>query len=296
MNTSIATSNASLEAIYNDPLMKKTPYYLHSVLVHQGEASGGHYWAYTRKHPSLNLVATPISSLSKPGSSSTPDLRSLGQSSAPHQSTSSQTTQEEPASVSRRRNSLGNVVAPASLAVNDSKASLDVRNPTYHRQLETGEVCIDVGQCADSSQPIQSVQSTEEVVTTESRESMAGSGMSEKSENMEIEKVCSGSSLSVGLPSPVSLGTLTANSDTSCVPGSKSSWIKFNDVSVSEVKWEDVRRESMGGVNGNTSAYCLVYLNRELHQNWVDGGEKHLPRPTLVCLTICCIYVSKSLK
>lgn len=247
-------SRSTLEAIYSDPLMKKTPYFLHSVLVHQGEASGGHYWAYTRKHPSL-VLSTLRTPLTKPGYSSTPDLRSTSQIEGSQQSNPGPGHQEGTGAV-RRRKSSGDIMATALQTVRDSKATGDVRSPAYHRQSETGEVCIDI------AHSLESVLSTEEVVVTESQEALVSGA--EKGEGMEIEKLYSASSLSVEPPSSPSATSLSTAEDCS--------WIKFNDVSVSEVKWEEVRRESLGGTTGNTSAYCLVYLNNELHQDWLQGG------------------------
>ena len=37
-------------------------------------------------------------------------------------------------------------------------------------------------------------------------------------------------------------------------------WLKFNDISVTEVDWADLERESVGG-SGNASAYCLMYVD-----------------------------------
>ena len=37
-------------------------------------------------------------------------------------------------------------------------------------------------------------------------------------------------------------------------------WLKFNDISVTEVEWQDLERESVGG-SGNASAYCLMYVD-----------------------------------
>ena len=55
-------------------------------------------------------------------------------------------------------------------------------------------------------------------------------------------------------------------------------WLKFNDVSVSEVKWEEVERESYGGKQ-NTSAYCLVYISDALWKQ-LESGEG-------VCVCVC---------
>ena len=50
-------------------------------------------------------------------------------------------------------------------------------------------------------------------------------------------------------------------------------WLKFNDVSVIEVNWEEVKRESFGSNNyhksnfsSNTSAYCLSLC--QPYHNW----------------------------
>ena len=291
LHGSIETAKASLEAIYNDPLMKKTPYFLHSVLVHQGEASGGHYWAYTRKHPSLDVAShrTPSasssssSSSSKPGFSSTPDLQMMTQGTSMQQHSQGDSTFQIGTGGVDRAGASGEAksTSETSLVVKDSKASLDVRTLTYHRQSETGEVCVDV---AHSMESILSAE--EEVVSTELPEtpshvretgdscggsSRGGGSLPERSEKMEIEKYHSTSSLSVEPPSStLSFSQFPPNSGSPA----EGSWIKFNDVSVSEVKWEEVRRESVGGTSGNTSAYCLVYINQELHQDWVCSGER----------------------
>lgn len=37
--------------------MKKNAYKLHAVLVHQGQASGGHYWAYVKRRHTLSTTS-----------------------------------------------------------------------------------------------------------------------------------------------------------------------------------------------------------------------------------------------
>ena len=49
LKESISKTQSNLDAVYSDPQMNSTPYHLHAVLVHQGQASLGHYWAYVRK-------------------------------------------------------------------------------------------------------------------------------------------------------------------------------------------------------------------------------------------------------
>ncbi|NWS46835.1 UBP28 hydrolase, partial [Probosciger aterrimus] len=43
---SIARISLSIEQIYCDPLLQQVPYRLHAVLVHEGQANAGHYWAF----------------------------------------------------------------------------------------------------------------------------------------------------------------------------------------------------------------------------------------------------------
>lgn len=57
-------------------------------------------------------------------------------------------------------------------------------------------------------------------------------------------------------------------------------WLKFNDVSVYEVGWAEVVKESYGE-HHNTSAYCLIYLSPQLHEAWAKNGEYAYTRITL---------------
>ena len=234
LRASVAASKATLAAVYSDSLMNKTPYYLHAVLVHQGEASRGHYWAYTRKHPSLSLETSipPLPPRSSPSSSVQPSLQCAQMNSSTPRGTEIQKS-----------------VGSAFGANVESPVQPDIVNSggvvAYHRQSETGEVCLDMTLPPDSApSPAESGSSASHGV---------GGG-----EGMEVEK-----------GAQPSVAELSASS----VEDVEDTWIKFNDVSVSEVNWESVRQESLGGTRGNTSAYCLVYLNRELHENWLEGGK-----------------------
>lgn len=40
-------------------------------------------------------------------------------------------------------------------------------------------------------------------------------------------------------------------------------WLKYNDISVTESSWEELERDSYGGLR-NVSAYCLMYINDKL--------------------------------
>ncbi|NXW91368.1 UBP28 hydrolase, partial [Alopecoenas beccarii] len=51
LKESIARINVSIEQMYCDPLLQQVPYRLHAVLVHEGQANAGHYWAYVYDRP-----------------------------------------------------------------------------------------------------------------------------------------------------------------------------------------------------------------------------------------------------
>ncbi|XP_053526424.1 ubiquitin carboxyl-terminal hydrolase 28 isoform X5 [Artibeus jamaicensis] len=47
----IASTTQTIEQMYCDPLLCQVPYRLHAVLVHEGQANAGHYWAYVYNQP-----------------------------------------------------------------------------------------------------------------------------------------------------------------------------------------------------------------------------------------------------
>ncbi|KAM6238256.1 ubiquitin carboxyl-terminal hydrolase 28 isoform 2-T2 [Porphyrio hochstetteri] len=51
LKESIARISLSIEQMYCDPLLQQVPYRLHAVLVHEGQANAGHYWAYIYDQP-----------------------------------------------------------------------------------------------------------------------------------------------------------------------------------------------------------------------------------------------------
>ncbi|NXF73310.1 UBP28 hydrolase, partial [Sclerurus mexicanus] len=51
LKESIARINLSIEQMYLDPLLQQVPYRLHAVLVHEGQANAGHYWAFIYNQP-----------------------------------------------------------------------------------------------------------------------------------------------------------------------------------------------------------------------------------------------------
>ncbi|KAM4727355.1 ubiquitin carboxyl-terminal hydrolase 28 [Anableps anableps] len=50
LKTSIDKLTQTLEGMYSDNSLCQVPYRLHAVLVHEGQASAGHYWAYIYDH------------------------------------------------------------------------------------------------------------------------------------------------------------------------------------------------------------------------------------------------------
>ncbi|XP_033100221.1 ubiquitin carboxyl-terminal hydrolase 25-like isoform X2 [Anneissia japonica] len=50
-------------------------------------------------------------------------------------------------------------------------------------------------------------------------------------------------------------------------------WLKFNDVSVTEVTWEELQQESVGG-DSNTSAYCLIYVDDSKHELFEETNDE----------------------
>ncbi|NXK07976.1 UBP28 hydrolase, partial [Herpetotheres cachinnans] len=51
LKDSITRINLSIERMYCDPLLQQVPYHLHAVLVHEGQANAGHYWAFIYDQP-----------------------------------------------------------------------------------------------------------------------------------------------------------------------------------------------------------------------------------------------------
>uniref|UniRef100_A0A8C5N116 Ubiquitin carboxyl-terminal hydrolase 25 n=1 Tax=Leptobrachium leishanense TaxID=445787 RepID=A0A8C5N116_9ANUR len=50
LQESIGRIHRTIELMYSDKMMTQVPYRLHAVLVHEGQANAGHYWAYIFDH------------------------------------------------------------------------------------------------------------------------------------------------------------------------------------------------------------------------------------------------------
>ncbi len=191
LRESVAATKASLDAVYSDRLMNSTCYHLHAVLVHQGQASGGHYWAYIRKP-----VYRPRSGRGSRSGDSTP-------------------------------------VAPDAVAdvELESQSETEVEDVTAQTGLTSGESDGET-QCI-VCEPESNGSNSELTGQTGSKAGETGPAAVE-------EEV----------------------------------WLKFNDVSVSEVAWAEVQRESYGGQQQNTSAYCLLYISSDMNSQQKASHQK----------------------
>ena len=226
----------SLNMIYADPEMKRTAYRLHAVLVHQGEASGGHYWAYVRKDPGETEIK-PETLLLETSQQETMHNDTGGEDSGRGDNTKK------------------------GMAIPDTKES-----------GEEMEVDIPVQQTGGSmtSEDITLEDAIDSVTDTRGENS-------QKSQNNVEESTTS---------------SKCTNSKTSATPPATSSarrdWLKCNDISITEVDWEEVKKESFGGKrsasNGNTSAYCLVYINVELEKRHRTKHSEFMYMYVYLCL------------
>ena len=141
----------------------------------------------------------------------------------------------------------------------------------YRTQLETGEMYTDSVQSPESMIASYESPSVAPVCgdTGHTPSSVVGEGSGSGrglGEGMEVERSSVVGASGEGEEGGGGRGEEGARAREDC-------WLKFNDVSVSEVSWEEVRRESLGAERGNTSAYCLVYINSALHRDWLSNGE-----------------------
>ncbi|XP_060106495.1 ubiquitin carboxyl-terminal hydrolase 28 [Heteronotia binoei] len=51
LQNSIALLAETIDLMFVDPSLSQVPYHLHAVLIHEGQANAGHYWAYIYNHP-----------------------------------------------------------------------------------------------------------------------------------------------------------------------------------------------------------------------------------------------------
>ena len=189
--------------------MNRTSYRLHSVLVHQGQASRGHYWAYVRKKKTKKKVT-----------------REMG----------------------------------------IQASYLDDEQTEEETKVEGG------GGGVDNSEG-----KGEEGEGHEDMEVTTIGGDTDV-ETLSSPLSCDQSSA----PSSIAPPEVKREEETKRLKDDEDEiWLKYNDVSVTTVDWEEVKRESFGGgesacnSNGtgtNTSAYCLLYVNSEAAKTWREEG------------------------
>ncbi|XP_011404322.2 PREDICTED: ubiquitin carboxyl-terminal hydrolase 28-like isoform X1 [Amphimedon queenslandica] len=206
LKSSLSATRESLDAVYSDPSMNRTSYHLHSVLVHQGQASRGHYWAYVRKKKTKKRKAT----------------REMG--------------------------------IQASYLDDEQTEEEGVDKSSSEEKREEGEGHEDM-----------------EVTTTGG--------------DTDVETFSSPLSSCEPSSGPASVAPPEVKREEGSKEDEEEIWLKYNDVSVTTVDWEEVKRESFGGRGGesacnsngpgtNTSAYCLLYVNSEAAKTWRE--EVHL--------------------
>ena len=234
----VAAAQRSLAAVYSDALMCSTRYQLHAVLVHQGQASGGHYWAYVRRRAARDEGRQRNSgdhthTMEGAGSQHGSDARS-----------------------------------------HDPAASGDVILESLSESEELNVAVSEPGETARTDLPTDS--HTGQLSTADSRLHYT---VSEPSDNIPCSQTGqAGSQTGQAGSQTGQAGSQTgqASSQTgqagSARKGDGERWLKFNDVSVVEVGWEEVVRESFGGQQ-NTSAYCLLYISRAAEEQWAGHGE-----------------------
>ena len=304
----------SLEAVYSDMIMNTTSYHLHTVLVHQGQASGGHYWAYIRKNPrtdyheELSCELEPVDirveqnkAVQNGGRGTGPCDAASGRGTGPCDAASERGTGPCDAAGGRGTrpcDASGCGTGPSD-AGGRGTGPCDAaggRGSEPHGAIGGhGTWPCDAGGHDNESQglihdgqsePILTECQVTELVVTDITPLTS---LESSQASLETDSKSAGS-LSEGSGSSPPPAILIVNEPSECgvprvpdeggvgrsermeVGEGEDVWLKFNDVSVSEVKWEEVERESYGGKQ-NTSAYCLVYINDALWKQWEESGE-----------------------
>ncbi|CAN0261107.1 unnamed protein product [Lampetra planeri] len=80
LQDSICRIKRTIDLMYTDKTFRQLPYRLHAVLVHDGQAMAGHYWAYVREHARLPAASTSSSSSTTNGNSASSNSNSVGAS------------------------------------------------------------------------------------------------------------------------------------------------------------------------------------------------------------------------
>ena len=192
--------------------MNRTSYHLHSVLVHQGQASRGHYWAYVRKKKTKKKAT-----------------REMGIQAS---YLDDEQTEEE-----TKGGGVDKSSSEGKREEGEGHEDMEVTTTGGDPDVET--LSSPLSSCEPSSGP----------------GSVAPPEIKREEETKRLKE------------------------------DDEETWLKYNDVSVTTVDWEEVKRESFGGGGGggesscnsngtgtNTSAYCLLYVNSEAAKTWREEG------------------------
>lgn len=69
-------------------------------------------------------------------------------------------------------------------------------------------------------------------------------------------------------------------------------WLKYNDIWVTESSWEELERESFGGLR-NASAYCLMYISEQVSHVGAGTEPQLLVNEMFVCwcVSLACMII-----
>ena len=277
--------------------MNTTCYHLHTVLVHQGQASGGHYWAYIRKNSRTDFHEGELSceqlepvdirveqnkAMQNGGRGTGPCDAAGGRGTGPCDAAGGRGTGPCDAVGGRGIGPCdaagGRGIGPCDAVGGHGTESQGLIHDGPSEPILTE--CQVTELVVTDITPLTSLESSQASLETDSKS--AGS-LSEGSGSSPPPAI-----LIVNEPSECGAPQLpdeggVGRSEGMEVGEGEEVWLKFNDVSVSEVKWEEVERESYGGKQ-NTSAYCLVYISDALWKQWEESGEG-------VCVCVCGVCV-----
>lgn len=245
--------------------MNATPYHLHAVLVHQGQASGGHYWAYIRRlynpylkrrHPRGSGSHDQPCDATQQSHDLPGDVVLESQSESEGQGEESESERNHVTDITPQTGQSSGQGSPLDTQIDqtsgqDSQQISQTGQPSSLGRTESVESASDMSE-TNQTPTVTNTNRTHKTVSTGSR----------SSEGMDVDRGGGGGG-DVGVASSSDVGGM--------VRGDEEVWLKFNDVSVSEVGWDEVQRESLGGGQSNTSAYCLIYVSEATHLQMKQG-------------------------
>ena len=246
--------------------MRATCFHLHAVLVHQGQASAGHYWAYVRRPQQQDGRSTaapgeePGGRGQLPGPGDEPGGR--GRVPGPGDEPGGRGQVPGPGDEPGGRGQVLDVTIE-SQSESEGSEEAEVAGVTEVTGVTgTGgpDICADLLEPAEPGTTMPGTSPGVQVGGA-SRSMPTLASPAQPSVFEEAEQVEGGGCGGVGKGEGMEV-----------VGCGEEVWLKFNDVSVSEVGWGEVEREGRGGRH-NTSAYCLVYISSTLHQQGWEEGE-----------------------